>query len=149
MERECLKRSVTKRILFLLLFIGVSISLSGCLEGVNLNDDERLLFEIIVEDSKSFKNPSSVKILRAYEMLENEDLNFRVIELQAENSYGAKVKSSYFAFYETGKEGLENYLMAIDEDNIDTMIELNEDVIIDTAKINKAILEYWKEKGII
>lgn len=111
-----------------------------------LNKEERLIYDILINHSSSFYNPSSLRVLEISET--DGILPFVDLKLQAENRIGGIVTKYYTAY-------LDNYIgdMEVKKGELKIRLLQNTEIILksetsDVGKINKAIGDYWREQGI-
>lgn len=135
---------INKGVLIFLLLIVLSVSTVGCSGKSSFNVDELFVFESVIEKSKDYKDPSSVRILGLEKLLGDSD--FRAIQLQGENSFGANKNSYYFLYQYSNDEYRKGDFLELPSE-FDVKIEF-EDENIDIGKINKAIKKHWEDKGI-
>lgn len=145
-------------ILLTILLIPTTFAFVGCGTAYNkLGEKEKKIYDIIIDFSYDFKNPSSVRIVSGYYdeiVLDDENCYVLYCKISAENSYGATTTSAYQI------EGLigssPNKTKNIDEPeyqyepwltswNFVTGLSKHTDDF-DISAVNKALKEYWEKK---
>ena len=138
---------ISKGLVVLLVFLIISVFIGGCSKGTvestesNLSDDERFVYESVIDKSKDFKSPSSVRVLRVGQIVESSGIT--LVELQGKNGFDAVTSSIFILSLEDG--GTINKGEMVEAP---TQIFSSDDENIDTGNINRAIKEYWEDKGI-
>jgi len=152
-----------KKFIALILMLCCILSLAACGQKSPyeaLNEEEKVVFDILKLKLSAFKNPASVKLMD----IEPVGDTCVCIEISAENSYGGTVSESYLLFFKTthlpsGKllaqeghmEEINDFLHAIgDEKDVEKLMATRDfirssptkDVEYSTYRLNEAIKEY-------
>ena len=154
-------------VLLAILLIPTTLAFVGCVKQKEptqtayeqLGETEKKVYDIALDFSYDFKNPSSFRILSGtYE--EKEDSFSLSIRIQAENGYGAS-GSSYYQLL--GSLSTMKAVVKIDLEKGETTTgekNLNEYAILlgllkakytndfDYSAVNNALKEYWEKQGI-
>lgn len=112
----------------------------------SFNEEEYLIYNILIDNSSKFYNPSSLRVVEISETYG--DLPFVDLKLQAENKVGGTLTEYYTAYLEDNIDGI-----TVEKGDLKRQIFQNTKIIIksetsDVGKINKAINEYWESQGI-
>lgn len=119
-----------------------------------LNEEERLVFETLLMGLENpvttksgakgvtFDSPSSVRLVKLSEqmMLVSGEAGYYILELEADNEYGASLRKKYNMMIWEEMKGVivESGVNDRPDDNIKA----------DISKINKALKEHWVELGL-
>ncbi len=117
-----------------------------------LPEKEQKCYELMLDVSREFKNPSSVRIISGeFNFYPNTDPDYcsACLKLSASNGYGAITSGYYFVGYEDNGNlfiyDLEYY--GEYDEYINSLIEeCYETNSFDVKKVNSALAKYWNDK---
>lgn len=157
-------KKVAKAILFGIIICCLVFALSACVDNDKptpdvpdipdepidtsaygqLTETEKKIFDVLVKKFNQFVNPTSVRIL-AVDTTDNAPLCD--LKLQATNKLGGTVTAYYYLWYEeyTNANGytFEKGLFR------ETNGPVYDDGSVSVGNLNKAIVEYWEEQGLL
>ena len=126
-------------LVILAIVLGIKVASLG---NNNLSGDDLAAYELIVEASYEFKNPSSVRLVSGTVFYDEEDHEYSGwFALSATNGYGGRTVGYYFVGYLDG----EIFALDLEEDGTSTSIRYAKTRDeLDVDKINKALDKKWK-----
>ena len=126
-------------LVILAVVLGIKIASLG---NNNLSGDDLAAYELIVEASYDFKNPSSVRLVSGTVFYDEEAKEYcGWFALSATNGYGGRTVGYYFVGYLDG----EIFALDLEEDGDSTSIRYAKTRDeLDVDKINKSLEKKWK-----
>ncbi len=163
-------KKVAKAILFGIIICCLVFTLSACVDNDKptpdvpdvpdepidtsaygqLTEHEKEIFDVLVTKLNQFVNPTSVRILGVVYL---PDINCCHLNLQATNRLGATVTQDYTLCYDDFSSG--DYSSEKGDFRANSYIFSSiytyktEDDDVSVGNLNKAIVEYWEEQGLL
>lgn len=107
----------------------------------SLSGDNLAAYNLIIEASYDFKNPSSVRLVSGQVYFDEEELEYAGwFALSATNGFGGRDTGYYFISYLDG----EQFTLDLEENGTESSINFaKEKNALDIDSINEALAEYW------
>ncbi len=139
-------------VLLAILLIPTALAFVGCGNQSaydKLGEKEKRVFDVVLEFSYDFKNPSSVKVVSGdFE----EEVNFTAcFRIQAQNGFGSTTSGYYMII--GNKSGIDSYI-DLEDDSLPSasyiygMQRALTTDNFDYSAVNNALNEYWEKQGI-
>lgn len=117
-----------------------------------LNEKEKHIFDALIIATEKFKNPSTVRLLDfaiiVDAVVDGSEMHFIDVKLQAAIPAGGEVTENYTLYLEKSTYSTGHIFYKGDIKESDDELLSSHEPGVERSKINKALIEYWKEQGL-